>query len=226
MKIKEMKINGKEVESARWNSVYVYRKAAAPSGFPNEYVWEYNAATGAFPNTVDNTEYFDFTRNLVHYSSSKKTKEYLYEDKTPGDDGYIYAILTSGQYAQGKMYFTMTVPAHTTIQVEGLLKGYDNIIGNDYTSKLYITETKPTKTSVSTTEFTNAALVLYDEINAERSSYSGNYRSDAFDTRVGTFANDTDEDKTYYVVFFHAHPSDVSNYMCGLFVKYLKFIKI
>lgn len=203
----------------RWNGVPIFKDKSA--GFPTIY-WGWDELSEDYPNTADNTELFDFTRHLVHYSSSKPTREYLFQDLDEPDTNVYNIYNYAGNYP-ALMYFSFKLPAQTTIQIEGKFQGYSYYwdAGDYGTCAVYATATKPTSTS---NKASTADAVLYN--GANKNGYSRNVYSSQFNTYTATLTNDTDSEKTYYMVLQVEIGYPHNNYKDGLYVKYLKFTKI
>lgn len=228
MKIDTMRVNNAPVESARWNGIYLYRNADLV--FPDVTTWEYNAETADYPNTSDNTKYFTFTRNLLDSTSSKITEERMTIDT---NGGYVYHLYSDTDANYAAMYFSFTIPANTSIKIDGLLGGFNGGSSATAYSRVYATTTKPTSgyyayTTNSSGYINNADLILYNQENDNVSGswYSGGISSSKLTEVTGTLTNNTNAAKTYYMVFINLSTYYVQNYYTGLLVKYLKFTKV
>lgn len=223
MILSEVQCRNQKVYEMRWNGVPIFKDKSA--GFPPIY-WGWDELSEDYPNTADNTELFDFTRNLVHYSSSYRTKEYMCQDLDEPDTN-VYHISNGSGDRPALMYFSFKVPAHATIQIEGKFQGYSyNYSGSYGTYAVYATSTKPTSTS---NKASTAEAVLYNGANKSGYAFgegSSKVHSFEFNTYTATLTNDTGDDKTYYMVLQVDIDYNSNNYRYGLYVKYLKFTKI
>ena len=218
MILSEVQCRNQKVYEMRWNGVPIFKDKSA--GFPPIY-WGWDELSEDYPNTVDNTELFDFTRHLVNYSSSYKTKEYLYQDLDEPETN-VYHVSNGSGNRPALMYFSFKLPAQTTIQIEGKFQGYSYNYSGYGTYAVYATTTKPTSTS---NKASTADAVLYNGANTGGYKSSG-LHSSKFNTYTTTLTNDTDSEKTYYMVLQVDIDYFSSTWLYGLYVKYLKFTKI
>ena len=218
MIIDTVRTNNKDVLSMMWNGHLLYEMPPIvdDNPFPREYTWEYNEATGDYPNASDNIECFDFTRTLVNASSTRKTREVIVPDK---QGGYAYCVYpNSGRGAT--MRFKFTLPAHTSVRIDGLVGGYNGGFTTTVNSKVYVS---------TTTGTTGLVLSLYDALPK---SYTGKWYDSGFDSSKltavsGTLTNDADTDQEYNMIFYNYNEqSMVTNYWFGMFVKYIKFTRL
>lgn len=224
MILSKVQCRNQKVLEMRWNGVPVF--IAKTADIPTVY-WGWDELSEDYPNTADNTELFDFTRHLINYSSSKPTREWVgYQDlDEPGTN--VYHVSNGSYDRPALMYFSFTLPAHTSIEIEGKFQGYSyNYSGSYGTYAVYATSTKPT----STTNYASTAeAVLYNGANKSGYAVGEGYskvHSSEFNTYTAILTNDTDDDKTYYMVLQVDIDYNSNNYRYGLYVKYLKFTKI
>lgn len=221
MQIKQLRAQGRKVVEAKWNELIVYRDT---SGFKN-FVWEWNPVSEDFPNASDNTNYFDFTRHLLNYSTNYTTIEVLNTDEAEPTTN-VYRVAAKNCHSRGAaMYFSFTLPEHTTIQIEGLMQGYGTEWNDAYgTWMVGVRSTQPT--SVSSDESNLDVAVLVPTQDVKRVSVTRGYDSSTFGTYTTTVTNDTDSDKTYYMYFYADMASQATNYLYGIAIKHIKFTKV
>lgn len=219
MILSEVQCRNQKVYEMRWNGVPIFKDKSA--GFPTIY-WEWDELSEDYPNTADNTELFDFTRNLVHYSSSYRTSEYVGYQDLDEPDTNLYHVSNGSGSRPALMYFSFKLPAQTTIQIEGKFQGYSYNYSGYGTYAVYATTTKPTST---TNKASTADAVLYNGANIGGYESSG-VHSSKFNTYTTTLTNDTDSEKTYYMVLQIDIDYFSNSWLHGLYVKYLKFTKI
>lgn len=209
MIIKQAYTGGKKIIEAKWNELIIY---VDKTSFGN-YTWEWNPVSEDYPNEADSTMFYHLKRNLLGSS----TKEYLTIDNSEPETN-VYRV--TGSSTGTKMYFSFDLPAHTTVEIEGLLQGYDYYAEGKY--KVYLSSTVPTSASSSDTP----VATLASGTNIKKTMTTGIRSAVDFNKFTTTLTNDTDNVKTYYVVLYISPSGSMSNYVTGLAVKYLKFTKI
>lgn len=224
MQIEHLKVGARTVESAKWNREYVY-KLSRENDFPQEVVWEYLEDKGRYPTQADNIPYFDFKRTYV-YLENKLCQEVIQKDT---DGGYIYSIYpkTSKTAVNAKSFFKFTLPAYTSVKIEGLIQGYEPSQYTVDSCYVAVLNEEPDTSSASWgADQDKAEMVLYKEKN--KYGYHNYWDSSFWNTYTGTVTNNTDNEKTYYLLLGMAQLNTYNSagYEQGLGVKYLKFTKI
>lgn len=220
MQIKQLRAQGRKVVEAQWNNLIVYRDT---SGFKN-FVWGWNPTSGDFPNEADSTDYLHLKRNLMDNSPSYTTVEVLNTDDAETTTN-IYRLAPKNCHTRSAaMYFSFTLPEHTAINIEGLMRGYGTSFNGSY-GKWMVGITSKEPTSILTNDSALDVAVLVPNQDTTRKSGT-TYNSSTFGTYTTTVTNDTDSEKTYYIYFFVDLATTATNYNYGIAIKHIKFTKV